>query len=126
MITPFSQFIVTQAVMNTQVGRWEECIDPCIEFAAGIYGYEEAGVAYMNQDVKDKLLSQPQAKAIIEKGARIKEYIASEPSEAEVKAGVGLPADATREEFVLRYFLRTDDELKNCTPGGPDSYKKYL
>jgi oxaloacetate decarboxylase alpha subunit len=126
MITPFSQFIVTQAVMNTQVGRWEECIDPCIEFAAGIYGYEEAGVAYMNQDIKDKLLSQPQAKAIIEKGAKIKEYIASEPSEAEVKAAVGLPADASREEFVLRYLLRTDDELKNCTPGGPDSYKKYL
>jgi oxaloacetate decarboxylase alpha subunit len=126
MITPFSQFIVTQAVMNTQVGRWEECIDPCIEFAAGIYGYEEAGVAYMNQDVKDKLLSQPQAKAIIEKGARIKEYISSEPSEAEVKAAVGLPEDASREEFVLRYLLRTDDELKSCTPGGPDAYKKYL
>lgn len=126
MITPFSQFIVTQAVMNTQVGRWEQCIDPCIEFAAGIYGYEEAGVAYMNQDIKDKLLSLPQAKPIIEKGASIKEYIASEPSEAEVKASVGLPADATREEFVLRYLLRTDDELKNCTPGGPDAYKKYL
>lgn len=126
MITPFSQFIVTQAVMNTQVGRWEQCIDPCIELAAGVYGYEEAGVAYMNPEIKDKLLSQPQAKAIIEKGAKIKEYIASEPSAAEVKAAVGLPADATREEFVLRYLLRTDDELNNCTPGGPDAYKKYL
>lgn len=126
MITPFSQFIVTQSVMNTQVGRWEQCIDPCIEFAAGIYGYEEAGVAYMNQDLKDKLLSLPQAKPIIEKGAQIKEYIASEPSEAEVKASVGLSPDATREEFVLRYLLRTDDEIANCTPGGPDAYKKYL
>ncbi len=126
MITPFSQFIVTQAVMNTQVGRWEQCLDSCIEFAAGIFGYEEAGVAHMNQDIKDKLLSLPQAKPIIEKGAKIKEYIASKPSEAEVKASVGLPADASREEFVLRYLLRTDDELKNVTPGGPDAYKKYL
>jgi oxaloacetate decarboxylase alpha subunit len=126
MITPFSQFIVTQAVMNTQVGRWEQCIDPCVEFAAGIYGYEEAGVAYMNQNIKDKLLSLPQAKPIIEKGAKMKDYIASEPSEAEVKASVGLPADASREDFVLRYLLRTDDELNNCTPGGPDAYKTYL
>ncbi len=126
MITPFSQFIVTQAVMNTQVGRWEQCIDPCIELAAGVYGFEEAGVAYMKPEIKDMLLSQPSAPKIIEKGASIKEYIASTPSEEDVKKAVGLSADATREDFVLRYLLRTDDELNGVTPGGPESYKKYL
>ncbi len=126
MITPFSQFIVTQSVMNTQVGRWEQVIDPCIELAAGVYGYEEAGVAYMKPDIKDMLLSQPSAPAIIEKGANIKTYIASTPSESEVKADVGLPDDATREQYVLRYLLRTDDLLETVTPGGPDAYKKFL
>ena len=126
MITPFSQFIVTQCVLNIQVGRWEECLDSCIEFAAGVFGYEEAGVAYMNQNVKDKLLSLPQAKPIIEKGARIREHISSEPPEAEVKAAVGLPPDASREHYVLRYVLRGDEPLENCTPGGPEAYKKYL
>lgn len=126
MITPFSQFIVTQAVMNTQVGRWEQCIDPCVELAAGVYGYEEAGVAYMKPEIKEMLLSQPSAPVIIKKGAKIKEYIASTPSETEVKAGVGLPADADREKFVLRYLLRTDELLDACTPGGPEAYKKYL
>ena len=126
MITPFSQFIVTQAVLNIQMGRWEECLDSCVEFAAGIYGTEESGVADMNQDLKDKLLSLPQAKKIIEKADNLIDYINSEPSEAECKARVGLPPEASREDYVLKYMLRTDEELKNCTQGGPDFYKKYL
>lgn len=126
MITPFSQFIVTQAVLNVQLGRWEECLDSCVEFAAGIFGREESGVAYMNQNVKDKLLSLPQAKKIQAKADQLFEYIRSEPSEAECKRRVGLPPTATREEYVLRYTLRGDEELGKCTPGGPEFYKKYL
>ncbi|MEH6822624.1 MAG: hypothetical protein V7629_01790 [Motiliproteus sp.] len=126
MITPFSQFIVTQAVLNITMGRWEECLDPCVEFAAGIYGIEEAGVPYMNQELKKKLLSLPQAKGIIEKANGLMDYLNSEPSEAECKEKVGLTADATTEEYVERYVYRGDEELKNCTPGGPEFYRKYL
>lgn len=126
MITPFSQFIVTQAVLNVQLGRWEECIDSCVEFAAGIFGREESGVADMNQDLKDKLLSLPQARKIREKADSLFDYIRSEPSEAECKKRVGLPPTASREDYVLRYTLRGDEELQNCTPGGPEFYKKYL
>ena len=126
MITPFSQFIVTQAVLNIQMGRWVECLDPCVEFAAGIYGRVESGVAYMDQNIKDKLLSLPQAKAIIEKADNLVDYINSEPSEAECKKSVGLPPSASREEFVMKYVLCDDNVIKSCTPGGPDNYKKYL
>jgi oxaloacetate decarboxylase alpha subunit len=73
MITPFSQFIVAQAVLNVQLGRWEQCLDSMIKFAAGIYGIEEAGVPYMNQNLRDKLLSLPRAKKIKEKGDRVNE-----------------------------------------------------
>ncbi|RLA44358.1 MAG: hypothetical protein DRR42_20600, partial [Gammaproteobacteria bacterium] len=114
------------AVLNIQVGRWEQCLDSCVEFAAGIYGIEEAGVPYMDQNIKDKLLNQPQAKKIIEKADSLIDYINSEPSEAECKARVGLPPEASREDYVLKYMLRTDEELKNCTQGGPEFYKKYL
>ncbi|MDP6081532.1 MAG: hypothetical protein QF435_15820 [Arenicellales bacterium] len=126
MITPFSQFIVTQAVLNIQLGRWEQCLDSCVEFAAGIYGREEAGVDDMDQDLKDKLLSQPPAKAIIEKADKLVDYINSEPTEAECKKKIGLSPDASLEDFVLKYVFRGDEELKRCTPGGPESYKKYL
>lgn len=126
MITPFSQFIVTQAVLNIQMGRWEECLNSCIEFAAGIFGVEESGVNYMNQNVKDKLLSQPQARKIIERANNLIEYINSEPSEAECKKKIGLPADASREQFCMKYTLREDENLTKCIQGGPDFYKKYL
>jgi oxaloacetate decarboxylase alpha subunit len=126
MITPFSQFIVTQAVLNVQLGRWEQCLDSCVEFAAGIYGQVESGVAYMDQDIKDKLLSQPSAKGIMKKAEGLLEYINTEPSEAECKKKVGLSPDASLEKFVMMYNFRGDEELNKCTPGGPEFYKKYL
>jgi oxaloacetate decarboxylase alpha subunit len=126
MITPFSQFIATQAVLNIQLGRWEQCLDSMVEFAAGIYGTEESGVAYMDQNLKDKLLSLPQAKKIQEKAANFIDYINSEPTEEECYKRFGmLPSDGL-ENFVLNYYLHGLEALKNVTPGGPESYKKYL
>lgn len=126
MITPFSQFIVTQAVLNVQVGRWEECLDSCVEFAAGIYGREDSGVNYMDQNLKDKLLSLPQAKKIMESADNLIDYINSEPSEAECKKKIGLSPSASREEFVMKYTILSDEELKVCEEGSPELYKKYL
>lgn len=126
MITPFSQFITTQAVLNIQVGRWEQCLDAMVEFAAGIYGIEESGVAYMDQNLKDKLLSLPQAKAIKEKAANLIEYMNSEPSEADCLRRLGMSPDASHEDFVIRWSMHGDEEMKRVTPGGPDAYKKYL
>ena len=127
MITPFSQFIVTQAVLNVQVVRWEECLDSCVEFAAGIYGREDSGVNYMDQNLKDKLLGLPQAKKIMENADNLIDYINSEPSEAECKKKIGLPPSASREEFVMKYTILSDEEQRVCEQGGnPELYKKYL
>jgi oxaloacetate decarboxylase alpha subunit len=127
MITPFSQFIATQAVLNVQLGRWEQCVDSMVEFAAGIYGTEDSGVAYMDQNLKDKLLSLPQAKAIQEKADNLVDYMNSEPTEEECYKRFGMSPNDGLEKFVLNYYLRGfDDAMKNVTPGGPESYKKYL
>ena len=126
MITPFSQYIAAQAVLNVQVGRWEECLDTMVEFAAGIFGVEEPGVPYMNQNVKDKLLSLPQAKKIKERADHIIEYINSEPSVEECKERFGLSPSDSDEELVLKVLLHGADEMKSITPGGPENYKKYL
>ena len=125
MITPFSQFIVTQAVLNIQLGRWEQCLDSCVEFAAGMFGIEDAGVPYMNQNLKDKLLSLPHAKGLEARAADMVAYINSEPSEAECKAAIGLPADASREEYVMTKILSQKDALKEISPD-PETYRKYL
>ncbi|MCK9233510.1 MAG: hypothetical protein M0P04_12090 [Syntrophales bacterium] len=125
MITPFSQYIVTQAVLNVQLGRWEQCIDSMVEHAAGLFGIEDAGLPDMDPNLKDKLLSLPQAKKIKERADHIIEHLNSEPSAEELKKNLGLPPDASDEDFVLTYILM-GEAMKNITPGGPDSYKKYL
>jgi oxaloacetate decarboxylase alpha subunit len=126
MITPFSQFIVTQAVLNIQVGRWVQCLDAMVEFAAGIYGIEESGVTYMDQNLKDKLLSLPQAKAIMEKAANLIDYMNSAPSEADCMRRLGMSPNDSLEALTLRWAMHGDETMKAVTPGGPENYKKYL
>jgi oxaloacetate decarboxylase alpha subunit len=125
MITPFSQYIVTQAVLNVQLGRWEQCIDAMVEHAAGLFGVEDSGIADMDQNIKDKLLNLPQAKKIKEKAAHIVEYVNSEPSVEEIKKKLGLSPDASDEDYCLHLILM-GEAMKDVTPGGPDVYKKYL
>lgn len=125
MITPFSQYIVTQAVLNVQLGRWEQCIDSMIEHAAGLFGIEDPGLADMDQNLKDKLLNLPKAKQIKERADRIVEHMNSEPPVEELKKNLGLSPNASDEELVLTYILM-GEAMKGITPGGPDSYKKYL
>ncbi|MEM1224006.1 MAG: hypothetical protein AAGH40_14745, partial [Verrucomicrobiota bacterium] len=124
MATPFSQFIATQAALNVQLGRWEHVLDACVDLAAGLFGIEDPGINEMKPEIKEMLLSQPSAQNALKKAARVTEYMNSTPSEAECKAEVGLPPDASREEYVLQYQL--GEELAGCTPNGPDSYQRYL
>lgn len=125
MITPFSQYIVTQAVLNVQLGRWEQCLDAMIDFACGVNGVEDAGVPYMNQNLRDKLMNLPQAKKIQEKAARMLDYMNSEPTIDECKKRFGMSNDSD-EDFMIKFLCHGEQEVKNITPGGPDFYKKYL
>jgi hypothetical protein len=71
-------------------------------------------------------LSLPQAKKIQERADGLIDYINTDPSEDECMRRFGLSPGDSLEEFTLRCHLNGDDELKKCTPGGPDAYKKYL
>lgn len=71
MITPASQFIVSQAAVNVATGeRYKEVLDCMIETALGVWGWEDAGVPWMNPNVKDRFLSHPNAKPLAEKYAK--------------------------------------------------------
>jgi len=125
MITPFSQYIVTQAVLNVQLGRWEQCIDAMVEHAAGLFGVEDSCIADMDQNLKDRLLSLPQAQKIKEKAANIVDYVNSEPSVEDIKRKLGLSPDVSDEDYTLHLIL-LGEAMKDVMPGGPDVYKKYL
>ncbi|HET7392614.1 MAG TPA: biotin carboxyl carrier protein, partial [Candidatus Binatia bacterium] len=61
MVTPLSQFVVSQAAINVLVGeRYKEVTDQVIQYALGIWGKEAPEI--MNPDVKDKILGRSRAK----------------------------------------------------------------
>ena len=61
MVTPLSQFVVSQAVINVIVGeRYKEVTDQVIQYALGLWGAEAPSL--MAVDVKDKILSRQRAK----------------------------------------------------------------
>ncbi len=110
MITPHSQFIVTQATMNVAMGRWEQCIDGMIEYAMGIYGVEDTGLANMDQNLKDKLLSDHRAKALEEKWTNYLERRETETIE-DIKVQCGME-NASDEDLFMKIQGITEDDLK--------------
>ena len=61
MVTPLSQFVVSQAAINVIVGeRYKEVTDQVIQYALGIWGREAPEI--MNADVKDKILNRGRAR----------------------------------------------------------------
>jgi len=63
MVTPYSQFVGAQAVLNVISGeRYKQVSDEIIQYAAGGWGREES--ESIHPDVKDKILSRPRARAL--------------------------------------------------------------
>ncbi len=123
MITPHSQFIVSQAAVNVATGeRYKEILDCMIEFALGVYGVEDAGVPYMDPNIKDRFLSHPNAKKISEKWAKDQEESEKEVSLEDIKAKYGME-NAADENFWLNFWQIRDDLNKLRKSGAaPSSY----
>jgi len=120
MITPSSQFIVSQAAVNVATGeRYKEVLDCMIETALGVWGWEDAGVPWMKPEVKDRFLSHPNAKSIAEKYEREKEIEATEGSVAKLRTSYGM-TNASDEQFMLYHIMKGDAEIKKIEP--PKSY----
>jgi oxaloacetate decarboxylase alpha subunit len=61
MVTPLSQFVVSQAAINVIVGeRYKEVTDQVIQYALGIWGKEAPSL--IDPDAKDKILNRRRAK----------------------------------------------------------------
>jgi oxaloacetate decarboxylase alpha subunit len=115
MITPLSQYVVTQAAINVATGqRYQHVIDELILFAQGIFG-EDSGYMLMDQNLRDKLLSRPRA---AELAAREKPDISLQ-SLREMLGGPGI----SDEELVLRYVMKGEQEIELMRAAGrPKQY----
>jgi oxaloacetate decarboxylase alpha subunit len=116
MITPHSQFVVTQAAINVATGeRYKLVIDELIMFAQGVYG-EDSGYTWMDQNLKDKLLSMPRA---AELAARRRPDVTLQ----QIREQLGGPG-VTDEELLLRFIMKGDREIAAMRAAGPP--KQYL
>jgi oxaloacetate decarboxylase alpha subunit len=109
MVTPFAQFVGSQAAINVIVGeRYKEATDPVIQYALGLWGKE--GADYIDPAVKAKILDRPRAREI----AKLEN---PEPSLAEVRNQYG-GAHLSDEELLLRYYAGPEfvDALKSAPP----------
>ena len=115
MITPHSQFVVTQSAINVAMGeRYKVVIDEVILFAQGVYG-EDSGYTWMDANLKDRLLALPRAKEL---AARQRRDIPL----AEIREKLGGPG-VSDEELLLRYIMKGHQEIEAMrAAGAPKQY----
>ena len=110
MVTPLSQFVVSQAAINVIVGeRYKEVTDQVIQYALGIWGKEAPEI--MAPNVKDKVLSRGRAKDW-------ENWTAPDLSLHEVRQKFGGPA-ISDEDLLLRIYAGTDAVTAMMTNGAP-------
>ena len=121
MITPYSQYVVTQASINVATGkRYEVVIDDVIRYAQGVLG-AGSGYEWMQEDLRDRLLSLPRARELA--AAVDSPQADDELSLREAKARYG-DADMSDEEVVLRALMAGTAEVAAMRRAGPP--RRYL
>jgi oxaloacetate decarboxylase alpha subunit len=121
MITPYSQHVVTQASINVATGkRYEVVIDDVIRFAQGVFG-AGSGYEWMDEDLRDRLLSLPRARELAAAGGSPEAE--DDLSLREAKARYG-DADMSDEEVVLRALMAGTAEVAAMRRAGPP--RRYL
>lgn len=108
MVTPFSQYVVSQATMNVFLGeRYKEVPDEIIQYALGYWGEETR--SSIDPEVREKILGRPKARELA--GAEV-----PEPSLGEIRRKLGAEG-ASDEELLLRYFMG-EEEIRAMQAAG--------
>lgn len=99
MVTPYSQFVGAQAVLNVITGeRYKQVSDEIIQYAAGGWGREES--ESIHSDVRDKILERPRARAL---AAQTYE----QPTLKQVRAQYGGPG-VSDDDLLLNFFTSAE------------------
>ncbi|SFP91007.1 hypothetical protein [Tranquillimonas alkanivorans] len=113
MITPLSQFVGTQAVVNVITSqRYAQVTDPSIQYALGLWGRE--ALEHMDPDVRDRILDRPRAREIA-----AQDY--PQPGLDELRRQYG--ERLSDEELILRTYVDADavDLVRRLPPPTEDS-----
>ena len=113
MVTPFSQFVGSQAAINVIKGeRYSQVTDQVIQYATGFWGEEAA--SEVDPDIKDRLLSGPRAKEFAS-------WVPPQPTLQEVRDKFG-GSTVSDDQLLMYYVVGKDDvEALRCV-GRPKEY----
>jgi oxaloacetate decarboxylase alpha subunit len=114
MVTPFAQFVGSQAAINVMTAeRYKEVTDQVIQYALGLWGKE--GALFMDSDVRAKILNRPRAR-------ELEKFEAPQVSLEDVRKQYGGPS-LSDEDLLLRFYAGPEfvDALKTAPPR-----KEYL
>ncbi|NQV55809.1 MAG: hypothetical protein HQ503_08125 [Rhodospirillales bacterium] len=119
MITPYSQFMCTQAALNVSTGeRYKMVIDELIRFAQGAFG-EDSGEPWMDQNVKDMLLQKPRAAELDAAGKGQREELSVD----QYRKSLGAEGSSD-EELLMLAIMQGDQEINAMRDAGAP--KQYL
>jgi oxaloacetate decarboxylase alpha subunit len=123
MITPYSQYVVTQASIHVLTGeRYKVVTDELIRFAQGAGGVD-SGYTWMDQDLKDRFLSLPRAKELADQAAEQAAFTWEEMTLHQAKERYG-SIQMSDEELVLRAIMGGNAEVDAMRRAGPP--RRYL
>jgi oxaloacetate decarboxylase alpha subunit len=115
MVTPFSQFVVSQAAMNVMVGeRYKQVSDEVIKYTLGLWGKEASSLVEPN--IKDKILSLPRAR-------ELSSWEPPQPSLKEIREKVG-GGGISDDELLLRCVTQEEEIKSMRAVAGP--VKEYF
>jgi oxaloacetate decarboxylase alpha subunit len=113
MVTPFSQFVGSQAAINVIKGeRYAEVTDQVIQYAIGLWGAEAA--SEVDPNVKDKILARPRA-------AEFAGWQPPQPTIEEIRGKLG-GAGLSDDELLMRYVAGNEDVEAMRAAGAPRDY----
>ena len=115
MVTPFSQFVVSQASINVMLGeRYKQVVDEVIQYALGYWGKEASSA--IDPNIKDRILGLPRSK-------ELSNWEPPQPSIEEFRSQLG-GAGISDDELLLRYIVREEKEIMAMRNAGP--IREYL
>jgi oxaloacetate decarboxylase alpha subunit len=116
MVTPFSQFIATQAAINVVLGeRYKQVVDDLIYYVLGLWGKEAASA--VESEVVAKIMQMPRAQ-------ELRTWEPPEPSLETLRQQYGGP-EISDDELLLRYIIGNNDDIKAMRAAGPIRTDKY-
>ncbi|NMB41614.1 MAG: hypothetical protein GX996_06740 [Firmicutes bacterium] len=124
MITPYSQFVCTQAALNVATGeRYKAVVDEMLKVAIGCFS-EDSGYLEMEPNLKDKFLSMPRAKELQkewEHHKKVTQYLTVKEVRKQLDA-----VHLSDEEFILRYLMKGQDEIDTMYKAIEERGSKFM